>query len=470
MSSKSVLPPLFHRHDLLLLDPAAELFNCGGEASLIRDHLAAGLPVVVRRPGTDRDGVHCGIALPPAMGKRKLGFFVRREAVRALAPRPTLSALPPERRAGLDALLPFDPEVFGSHAWELLTGRACRHAGSDLDLIIRPKARGAELAALLEALRPLTPPGCDLEIILGDGRAFSFREYCDANSDILIKTDHDVALMPKRHLAAGPADPERIAAAALRALGEELETYPKPGLVSLIDAGSHADMESRHFTAAIAALGGFFAAAARAGGASASFAELQMLGLEAEQTMLQATGGVNTHRGAIFVLGLLAAAAGYRAGHGGGAPGELVRILWGEAIRDAVNPGSHGDRMRRQHGAGGARAEAAAGFPTVRTCGLPALRQPLSRNAARVHSFFAMLETADDTTLLYRGGAAGRDFARTAARDFNLRGGATAPDWAARAEAAHRDFSKRGLSAGGVADLLAAALFLDELENWTWPE
>ncbi len=102
----------------------------------------------------------------------------------------------------------------------------------------------------------------------------------------------------------------RVADMAAAALLAELETWPKPGLVSHVDAGSHADMEADTFRASTAAIRPFLAELAAAGASGAGMAELRGIGLAAERAMLAATGGVNTHRGAIFGLGLLCAAAG----------------------------------------------------------------------------------------------------------------------------------------------------------------
>ena len=110
---------------------------------------------------------------------------------------------------------------------------------------------------------------------------------------------------------------------------------------------------------------------------------LREIGLEAERAMLAATGGVNTHRGAIFGLGLLCAAAGAtwsgttRSGSHWRANvlGATVRQRWGQAIlRGPIPLHSHGTNALLQFGAGGARAQAAAGFPHALDVGLPALR------------------------------------------------------------------------------------------------
>ncbi|WP_430912462.1 triphosphoribosyl-dephospho-CoA synthase MdcB [Methylobacterium sp. sgz302541] len=274
---------------------------------------------------------------------------------------------------------------------------------------------------------------------------------------------------------AGTHSADEIAGLAALALTLELETYPKPGLVSTVDSGSHADMDADSFRASTRALRPFFRALAEAGAAGARMGELRRIGLDAEAAMRAATGGVNTHRGAIFGLGLLVSAAGalVRDGlsPGPGSLGGLVRdrhardILAGPVLLHA--PGA---TARRRYGAGGAPAEAAAGFPTLYRIGLPALRRarllrPDEPEAARVETCLALVAHLEDTNLLHRGGAEGLCFARNAAAVFLTEGGIARADWRARAERMHRDFVARRLSPGGAADLLAMTLFVDAVER-----
>jgi triphosphoribosyl-dephospho-CoA synthase len=95
---------------------------------------------------------------------------------------------------------------------------------------------------------------------------------------------------------------ELIAQQATRALLHEVATWPKPGLVSHVDNGSHRDMDASILLASIDVLNPFFAELARAGRKQAEMNTLRMVGLRAEAAMLAATGGINTHRGAIFGL------------------------------------------------------------------------------------------------------------------------------------------------------------------------
>lgn len=316
---------------------------------------------------------------------------------------------------------------------------------------------------------------------------------------------------------------------AARALLAELATYPKPGLVSLVDTGSHDDMDAATFRASVAALEPFFTRLASAGATGVPLSALRTIGLEAEAAMLAATGGINTHRGAIFALGLLCAAAGARANGSDGCDlAGSVRDTWGEALAAEVPAsGSHGAHAMRCYGVVGARGEAAAGFPAAVRVGLLALREgrrlasaspwqnsvphsfvgsgqgrwgrepsstdphdhraawsdasprptpapdfsPRGRgrqieHAARVHAFFALLASLEDTNLLHRGGAEGLAFARASAAAFLAGGGVGVPGWYQRAVAVHRTFVARRLSPGGSADLLAVTLFLDARDAW----
>jgi triphosphoribosyl-dephospho-CoA synthase len=267
-----------------------------------------------------------------------------------------------------------------------------------------------------------------------------------------------------------------IAEQAYRALLNELATWPKPGLVSYVDAGSHHDMDAAMLRRSAEALRPFFAELALAARHGAGMSGLREIGMRAEAAMLFATGGVNTHRGAIFGLGLLSAAAATiaRVSNDGGvrAPGPLGGIVaqrWGRDIRRGPFPlHSHGSAALRQYGAGGARAEAAAGFPSLYEIGLPALRlgrllAPDDQAAAPVQACFALIAAVRDTNLLHRGGSKGARYAVDAAAAFLSAGGVGAPEWRARAASIHAGFVARRLSPGGCADLLAMTLFVDAM-------
>jgi len=269
-------------------------------------------------------------------------------------------------------------------------------------------------------------------------------------------------------------DGDAIAALATRSLLLELETWPKPGLVSHVDRGSHDDMNAGMFRASAQAIQPYFAALAKSGAEGCGMGRLRIIGLAAEAAMLEATSGVNTHRGAIFGLGLLCAALGARAA-GLADPtislGTIVASRWGrDIINGPVLLHSHGEGVRRRYGSGGARMEAALGFPSLYEIGLPALRRgvlaaPDDAEAQRVEACFALIASVEDTNLLHRGGPSGLRFARHAARQFIRCGGVGRSDWRRRAQAVHESFVARRLSPGGSADILAMSLFVRTCED-----
>jgi triphosphoribosyl-dephospho-CoA synthase len=274
--------------------------------------------------------------------------------------------------------------------------------------------------------------------------------------------------------AQAPCNADAIGDSAVDCLLLELETWPKPGLVSHVDNGSHDDMDAGTFRRSAAAIRPYFQHLADAAARGCGIGRLRMIGLEAETAMLAATAGVNTHRGAIFGLGLLCAAAGARAAElvDPELPlGDVVSRLWGSSILDGPVPlHSHGSAARRRFRAGGARAEAASGFPSVYRIGLPALRRgaravPHDAEAARIEACFALISSVEDTNLLHRGGLDGLRFARRATRLFLDQGGVRRSGWPERARSVHQDFVARRLSPGGSADLLAMTLFVDAHER-----
>ncbi|MEO6975499.1 MAG: triphosphoribosyl-dephospho-CoA synthase MdcB [Gallionella sp.] len=269
----------------------------------------------------------------------------------------------------------------------------------------------------------------------------------------------------------------RIARLVVRSLYSELGLYPKPGLVSFRDNGAHRDMNATTFLRSLFSLRGYFLAIATAGMREAEFNELQQLGVAAETRMLQATHGINTHRGAIFTHGILAAAAGCAAARNLLPTDQNLRAIitanWSRdlraiAVANAVTA-SHGQLMAARHGATGARGEALLAFPSVFECALPALRGALARGAdtqhALLHAFFVLLAETPDTNVLFRGGTEGLWYIQTQAADFLERGSVFEAGWRERAETLHRDCSARNLSPGGCADLLAAAWFVHQLQS-----
>jgi len=264
-----------------------------------------------------------------------------------------------------------------------------------------------------------------------------------------------------------------LARSAVSALLQELEAYPKPGLVSRVDSGAHADMDYDLMSRSAHALLLPFAKIAAAGRAQSFFQDsLIPLGLAAEKEMLRATNGVNTHRGAIFSLGMLVAALSCAKSDGKPMTPERVREVlferWGDALQAHACAGdpeaSHGAWVRRKTGVGGAREEAARGFPGVFEIGIPsyveAMSLGLDENTRCIHTLFAIMERVEDTNVIFRGGPESGVFVRQSAKDFFEQGGVVRDGWFERAEKLHRTFTQSNLSPGGCADNLAGTLLV----------
>ena len=277
--------------------------------------------------------------------------------------------------------------------------------------------------------------------------------------------------------AAGNRHAQTIARLALRSLHAELTLYPKPGLVSHRDSGAHRDMDAGTFVRSLFSLRGYFAEIAAAGMRDARLAELQQIGLRAERRMLQSTKGINTHRGAIFLLGLMAAAAGLAWAAGMVWSDETLRNIivtrWGRDLRlvvvAPVPVPSHGQQVASRYAVAGARGEAVHGFPAVFDIGLPQFRIALAQGAgqdeALVHALFTLIANVADTNVLFRAGASGLHFLQQEANAFLANGSVFVDGWFANAELLHRRCIGMNLSPGGCADLLAATWFVHQLQR-----
>ena len=278
---------------------------------------------------------------------------------------------------------------------------------------------------------------------------------------------------------------DRAASLAQRALLFEVCVTPKPGLVDRANNGAHTDMDLFDFCASAAALGPYFRACARIGmrtcerAPGETFCALVLPGRRAEGDMARATGGVNTHKGAIYSMGVFCAALGRQFGANGPADADAALALCGDMTREAADrafdaarrsgPHTVGARLFLEHGIRGIRGEAAEGFPHVRDIALPALRDALargeSRDAAGARALLALIASVTDTNMIARGGMEAAEAARARAaalRSAEVAAGAGGPevksaDLTRGIEQMDADFIAARLSPGGCADLLSLA-------------
>lgn len=254
-----------------------------------------------------------------------------------------------------------------------------------------------------------------------------------------------------------------VADAAVEALIEELRTTPKPGLVDLRNNGSHTDMDVPLFLASAEALRPYFTRCAAIG---PDFPRLREAGIEAEEAMYAATGGVNTHKGAIYTLGILCAAVG-ALWHRSPKVEDVLSLcaeIAGDAARHDLEHSiadTAGLRLYRRYGIPGIRGEMAVGLPSVQNIALPAFRaaldKGLSRNDAGAVTLLHLIANVRDTNLYHRGGPDGAAWAAKAAREL------LPYPTREQLEALDDAFIARNLSPGGCADLLAVTYFLDTI-------
>ena len=263
-----------------------------------------------------------------------------------------------------------------------------------------------------------------------------------------------------------PYDSEYIASLAVKALLYEVLTTPKPGLVDRNNNGAHKDMDLFTFSASASTLFPYFQKAYTLGFNSmdpkACFAQLRQLGKEAERIMFCETQGVNTHKGAIFTLGILCCAAGFTAESEADIFQCCADMTAGITLelKNPSLPQTNGKRLFSEYKIKGIRGELEDGLPSVKNIGLPVLERYVyagkSLEYAGSRALVALIAEVNDTNLLARGGALKAALAKSMAQDLVERGAYRQAD----IEKLDNWFIENNLSPGGCADLLAACYFI----------
>lgn len=314
--------------------------------------------------------------------------------------------------------------------------------------------------------------------ICGRSRAHSTEEVLGKQIEIIASAQADETV-------------RRISGQAVDSLIAEVHVGPKPGLVDRFNSGAHRDMDESTFIRSAESLRGYFTDCAYAGiylgltGDESVTDSLVSLGKDAEKTMLAATGGVNTHKGAIFSMGIFTCAAGMseaskmgivaemgdaaevsRGAESGNAPGSSFRenvLRLGRKFADlTVSDDTAGSRIREEHGIGGIRGEAAAGYPTVFDTGLSALKAGLAAGdaeAAALKALTAIIAEAEDTNVIARGGTEAAKWLKSEAAGILKKSGAAGFDIREALADLDRECIEKNISPGGSADLLGLCLF-----------
>jgi len=238
------------------------------------------------------------------------------------------------------------------------------------------------------------------------------------------------------------------------ALMQELQLTPKPGLVDTADSGAHKDMDFNLMLRSIQAISPFFCRMAKAPDAHT----LQRIGIECEQAMMKATGGVNTHRGAIFAIGLTINAALRTLQRNGciQAPA-LQKEIQNTAAQISPISNEKGAQAIRKYGIKGALANALEGYSLVFGPLLSALKQ----GASPLRVLLLSMSQLEDSNIYHRGGPEAAFYLRTRASEL-----LTEPDdekLSLKCATLNSELIRRNLSPGGSADMLSLTIFINNL-------
>ena len=268
---------------------------------------------------------------------------------------------------------------------------------------------------------------------------------------------------------------ERLADLAVDALIDEADLSPKPALVDRRGNGAHTDLHLGLMHASALSLWPAFKemaqAAIESGEVGVPLREaVGRIGWEGEQAMLATTAGVNTHRGAIWALGLLVTVCALEPESSAAGPIAL-RAARLALIDDryAPRPLSHGAQVAQRYGARGAREEAQLGFPSVLQRALPQLKRSRAlghgEQNARLDALLAIMTNLADTCVLYRAGEHGLQTMQLGAQAVLDAGGSASLAGRRRLHELDEQLIALNASPGGAADLLAACLFIDRIES-----
>ena len=263
------------------------------------------------------------------------------------------------------------------------------------------------------------------------------------------------------HLLPETSLPYVLAEAAVTALRQELDTTPKPGLVDKEGNGAHRDMDYALMIRSIEALRPWFVRIAAHDG------DLVSLGLEAEAAMLAATNNVNTHKGALFCLGLMLSVArtgvpssncatlGDIRGRGPLGRGREATLLEGISVLASSIPET--GRSKERKGVKGALAMARDGYKELFDKWLPELR-----TNGPLPTLMLIMATLDDTNILHRGGSEALAYVKARATEIYENGRIGIEN---EIREFGRELKDRNLSPGGAADMLALTMLAAKIEK-----
>lgn len=248
--------------------------------------------------------------------------------------------------------------------------------------------------------------------------------------------------------------PYLVSKQATMSLLKELDTTPKPGLVDTNDNGAHNDMDYAIMIKSINALEPYFDQLALLDNINES--EVQQIGINAEVAMLNATGSVNTHRGALFSMGLVIVGVSQALRHNNDSWDSIVKKI---AQSIPASNTSNGAVARKQYNVKSALDLARDGYKELTTSWLPFYRSINGDKHIAIKTLLLIISQLDDTNIIHRVGferaqkvkeealALLNDFSITGVNDLNNK------------------FINENISPGGAADMLALTFFINAIKT-----
>ena len=338
-----------------------------------------------------------------------------------------------------DTQMRLDLDIFKRHLAPAL-GATIRFVGSEPD--------DALTCHYNELMREMLPEVREIERMQENGEVVSASKVRKAleNGDF----QRAAALVPPTTI------PYLLAHLATDALQQELATTPKPGLIDRHDNGAHSDMNHALMQRSIVALRPYFVKLAVLAFQKElpTVENLKKIGLEAENAMLGATKGVNTHKGALFALGLALVATAHLEKNDKLSLKSLQETIIRLAADFPDTLGTHGSKVVSEHRVKGALAMAREGYEQLFTDWLPLL-QSLENDAFAYHkTLLRIMATLDDTNVYHRKGEA-------AAQQMKADATALLRDFSEKSlDELNQRYNAQGISPGGSADMLALTIFV----------
>ena len=279
---------------------------------------------------------------------------------------------------------------------------------------------------------------------------------------------------------------EYVSSLAVRSILYEVSASPKPGLVDRFNPGAHKDMDYFTFVDSCTAIADDLRKMALAGenwkgdDISGLFEEIRLIGIDTEKKMFHATGGINTHKGIIFSIGILSAASAYLMGKRecrtvvAEEVCELVPMMVGNICQRELNNLqdkavlTNGEKLYEKYKFKGIRGEVESGFRTVIGSGMPIMRKyagTREKNEVLVNALLSLMTETEDSNIVHRHNTMTLKYVKRKAGNALEYGGMFTNQGKSYIQDMDQDFIEQQISPGGSADLLAVTIFLALLEG-----